>query len=223
MTENQREVEQHEAALRFNRPTQVVVRLRRLRRMPVIELSARRLGTVEEIYLDPVAGRLALIDVRAGSGSPAVRVPGTRIRRVGAHAVMLAGRDNVIVPPLPEDDDWIESENMIGMEVLDIGGDRTGYVNDVYLNRDTLAIEAYELETPWYEFHFRGPRLIMPNHVHACTQDLMIVVPPGVRAPMAVPAPTRSLQVGWEERTLRVPVAHRHAETEEEPPAARSA
>lgn len=191
--------------------------------MPVIELTARRLGNVEEIHLDPVEGRLALVDVRAGSGAPTIRVPGTRIRRVGTHAVMLAGRDDAVVPPLGDDDDRIESENIIGMEVLDIDGDRTGYINDVYLNRDTLAIEAYELETPWHAQPFRGPRLIMPNQVHACSQDLMIIVPRGARAPLSIMAPTRNLKVGWEERTLRVPISRQHADTEEESPGARTA
>ena len=139
MSDSQQEMEQREAALRFNRPTQVVVRLRRLRRLPVIELSARRLGNVEEVYVDPVGGRLAMIDVHAGSGAAAIRIPGARIRRVGAHAVMLVGSGDIIVPTLPEDEEnWIESENMLGMEVLDMDGDRTGFVNDVYLNPTRL-------------------------------------------------------------------------------------
>ncbi len=225
MSDSQQENEQREAALRFNRPTQVVVRLRRLRRLPVIELSARRLGNVDEVYVDPVGGRLAMIDVHAGLGAPAIRIPGSRIRRVGAHAVMLAGSNDVVVPTLPEEEEhWIESENMIGMEVLDMGGDRTGYVNDVYLNRDTLIVEAFELETPWQEHRFRGPRLIMPNQVHSCGKDLMIVVPRGARAAQPAAAPEmRNLQVGWEERTLRVPVNQQGALTEVDPPARRTA
>jgi uncharacterized protein YrrD len=225
VSDSQQATEQHEAPLRFNRPTQMVVRLRRLRRLPVIELSARRLGNVDEIYIDPVGGRLAMIDVHAGGGSPAIRIPGTRIRRVGAHAVMLAGRDDMIVPVLPEDEEqWIESENMIGMEVLDVDGDRTGFVNDVYLNRDTLAVEAFELETPWHEQRFRGPRLIMPNQVHSCGQDLMIVLPRGSRVALPATAPAmRSLRVGWEERTLRVPMGQHGAMADDEAPAARSA
>jgi uncharacterized protein YrrD len=225
VSDTQHENDQHEAALRFNRPTQVVVRLRRLRKLPVIELSARRLGNVEAIYLDPVGARLGMIDVHAGQGAPALRIPGSRIRRVGAHAVMLAGRDDGGTPILPEDEDqWVESENMIGIEVLDIGGDRTGYVKDVYLNRDTLAIEAFELETPWHEDRFRGPRLIMPGQVHSCSQDLMIIVPRGARTTSSETAPNlRNLRVGWEERTLRVPVGQQAAMSDLEPPMARSA
>ena len=113
---------------------------------------------------------------------------------------------------------------MLGMEVLDMDGDRTGFVNDVYLNRDTLTVEAFELDTPWHEHRFRGPRLIMPSQVHSCGQDLMIVVPRGSRVARPVAAPEmRNLQVGWEERTLRVPANPQAGMTEVEPPVRRTA
>ena len=100
----------------------------------------------------------------------------------------------------------------------------TGFVNDVYLNRDTLTVEAFELETPWHEHRFRGPRLIMPSQVHSCGQDLMIVVPRGSRVARPVAAPEmRNLQVGWEERTLRVPANPQAGMTEVEAPVRRTA
>jgi uncharacterized protein YrrD len=208
------------AALRFNRPTHVVVRLRRLRKMPVIELSARRLGNVEEIYLDPVGGRLGSLEVRGGILSSGERIAGTRIRRVGANAVMLAGKE--LSPALPEDDDWVESEDVLGMEVIDDGGDRMGFIQDVYVNRDTLAIEAYELETPWWEHQFRGPRLIMPGQIHSSSNDLMIALSrkrAAIEVPTATVAPERRFQVGWEERTVRVPFVPPQRPFEEEVPA----
>jgi sporulation protein YlmC with PRC-barrel domain len=193
--------------------------------MPVIDLTARRLGNVEEIYLDLRAARLSLIDVRAGQGMPSQRIAGARISRVGAHAIMLMGWVHGGLPSLPVDEEWIESENVLGMEVIDDGGDRIGYISDVYLNRDSLAIEAYELETPWYEDALRGPRLIMPGQVYSCSHDLMIAIPDGrtvVEAPVTTIAAERRFRVGWEERTLRVPV-QQYPAIETESPAAKTA
>jgi uncharacterized protein YrrD len=194
--------------------------------MPVIDLAARRLGHVDEIYLDTQAASLALLDVRAGQGIPAQRVAGARIRRVGAHAVMLTRNEHGGLPSLPEDEEWVDSENILGMEVIDDGGDRMGHISDVYLNRDTLAIEAYELETPWVEDIIRGPRLIMPPQVFSCSHDLMIAIPagqPAIETPVSMIPAERRFRVGWEERTLRVPSVQPRPSVEAEAPAAKTA
>jgi uncharacterized protein YrrD len=192
--------------------------------MPVIDLSARRLGNVEEIYLDTRSAHVALLEVQAGQGLPAQRIAGARIRRVGAHAVVLTGTEHGGLRSVPDDVDEVESENILGMEVIDDGGDRTGYIKDVYLNRDTLAIEAYELETPWLEDMVRGPRLIMPGQVYSCSHDLMIAVVRShgvLEAPVPAISGERRYRVGWEERTLRVPVGQ--PTTEVDTPGTKSA
>jgi hypothetical protein len=112
------------------------------------------------------------------------------------------------------------------MEVIDDGGDRMGFIQDVYLNRDTLAIEAYELETPWWEHQFRGPRLLMPGQIHSCSHDLMIALSrkrAAIEAPTATIAPERRFQVGWEERTVRVPFVPQHQTRMDEELPARTA
>jgi sporulation protein YlmC with PRC-barrel domain len=225
-------------ALRFNRPTPVVVRLQRLRRMPVVALSARRLGHIEAVYLDPTTSRVTAIAVPGGADAARVRIPAARIRRVGTHAVILGGREGgrdlratpaqaaavvqdresrYLAPEIAAPE--IAAEHLLGMEVLDDGGDRIGCIHDVYLHRETLAIAAYELETPWLESQFRGPRLILPAQVHACSHDLMIADRrAAIAAPSATGFPERPFPVGWEERRLRVPGAVRHAAPEEDAP-----
>jgi sporulation protein YlmC with PRC-barrel domain len=123
-----------------------------------------------------------------------------RARRIGHHAVVIEGGAEFVPTPL-ENDRWLESGALLGLEVLADGGDRVGYLSDVYVNRDTLAVEAYELRTPWWERWLGRPRLIMPDQVLASSHELMII-PDQRRA-------GQESETNWDEVTLTVPMGRR--------------
>jgi uncharacterized protein YrrD len=171
-------------------------RLTELRGMPVVDLSsASRIGSVTNIFVDPNAGRVQAIEVgRAGDISER-RINAVDIRRIGNDAVvMLAGTGNgVVVESLKES---LAVSTIVGLEVISESGDRVGHIADVCLNRETLEVEAYELETPAWERMFRGAARIEPDRVMLCSADVMIIGHPQsvtvtVSPPVQVPSTRR--------------------------------
>jgi len=162
---------------------QDVRRLSRMRGMPVVDLStAHRIGHVVDIFLDPNAGRLAALEVGPTRAFNQKRMDGRFVRRIGLQAIMTiapAGREEF---ELPTDDRVVDVDTMIGLEVLAEDGDRVGFVSDVYMNPDTLSIDAFELRTPPFERLMRGQRLVLPDAMLLCSRDLMIVPAEGGRA-----------------------------------------
>lgn len=154
-----------------------VVRLRELRRLPVVDLwVAKRVGTIKDVRIDPNAGRLASLEVRPGNGLGTLRVDCARVRRVGRRAVVLAGVDDPEpLPPEDAEEESLDSGTAAGLEVLDDCGERVGFVTDVYFDRSSLTVTAYELKTPLLQRWLHGPQLIPPDRVIACSHELMIV------------------------------------------------
>jgi uncharacterized protein YrrD len=148
-----------------------------LRGLPVIDSrSARRLGTVADVHVDPAAGRLAALDVQVPGTEAVERIPTERVRRVGHNAVMLKGGyglDDAAPPSVNQD--WLDLGILVGLEVLAESGDRIGRLADVHFDRDSLRVEAYELAVPALERWFGGGGRIEPDAVMACSRDLMIV------------------------------------------------
>src|SRR5919198_330453 len=148
-----------------------------VRGLPVIDSrSARRVGTVSDVHVDAAAGRLAALDVRVTDTDAIERIPAERVRRLGHDAVMLKGgyiSDNA--RPLKIGEDWLDLGVLVGLEVLADSGDRVGHLADVYVDQDSLRVEAYKLVVPVLERWFGGGSRIAPDVVTACSRDVMII------------------------------------------------
>jgi len=123
------------------------MRLKQLRGLPVIDpTAARRIGTIVDYQVDPVARRIAALDITPVDGGEGERVLSQRIRRVGSSAVILTTRGGSVPGALAEvDERWLDTSTAIGLEVMGDDGNRIGHLVDATFDQDSLAIEAYLL------------------------------------------------------------------------------
>jgi uncharacterized protein YrrD len=144
--------------------------------MTVVDLAkARRVGIVQEVFLDPSRGRLGGLEIGPAGEFPEPRVAGRDLRHLGQHAIVMR-TPRAEERAGPEGEDWgLPLPTVLGLEVLTDYGDRVGYLSDVYLNPDSLAVEAYELRTPLWERWLGRRRLVQPQQVLVCSAELMIV------------------------------------------------
>jgi uncharacterized protein YrrD len=145
--------------------------------MPVIDLShARRMGHVRNVFVDPDEAMLTGLSVGPSGEFPQARLLWSQIHRIGQHAIMIRASDSGGATSVHDERmDALDLQILHGLEVLDDKGDRVGYVSDVYLNPDTLAVRGYELRTSLWERLISGWRVVPPDSVLACSQDAMIV------------------------------------------------
>jgi len=167
------------------------MRLKELRGLPVIDpTAARKIGTVVDYQVDPVAGRIAALDITPVTGSEAERILSQRIRRVGSSAVILTARGGSMPSTGMElNERWLDTSTAVGLEVMGDDGNRIGHVEDATFNQDSLEIEAYLLSSGIVErLGGRGGR-IQPDRVHSCSRELMMVSTGQVQAPEVEPVP----------------------------------
>jgi uncharacterized protein YrrD len=152
-------------------------RLSQLPGMPVIDLShAHRMGHVRNVFVDPDEAVLTGISVGPSGEFPQARVPWSQIHRIGQHAIMIRASENDgAASAHHEREDPLDMQILNGLEVLDDDGDRVGYISDIYVNPDTLAVRGYELRTSLWERWMRGWRVVPPDGILACSRDAMIV------------------------------------------------
>jgi len=175
------------------------MRLKALRGLPVIDpTAARKVGTVLDYQVDPVAGRLAALDVNAIESGEAERILAHRIRRVGRHAVILTGRAGGTSNTTPDlNEHWLDASSLVGLEVLGDDGNRIGRLMDAGFDQDSLDIDAYLLRaTTWQRLTGRRGR-IQPKTVHACSRELMLVTTGRLKepAPASLDETTRGLDL----------------------------
>lgn len=174
------------------------MRVMELRGLPVIDpRSARRVGAVSDVHVDPAAGRVAALDIQATGGGADTeevaerleQVSADQIRRVGHSAVMLKGSyvADGARQPGPKDE-WLDLDTLVGLEVLGDGGDRVGNLVDAHFNPDSLRVEGYELAVPPLERWFGGGGRFTPEIVLACSRELMIIRASREREPQEEPA-----------------------------------
>jgi sporulation protein YlmC with PRC-barrel domain len=153
------------------------MRLKELRGLPVIDpTAARKIGNVVDYQIDPVAGRLAALDIDGGESEPNGRVLAQRIRRVGSSAVILTARGGAM-PGASADlnERWLDSSTLADLEVMGDDGNLIGHVVDATFDQDSLEIDAYLLNaTPFERLFGQGGR-ILPSKVHSCSRQLMII------------------------------------------------
>jgi len=153
------------------------MRLKELRGLPVIDpTAARKVGNVTDYQVDPVSGRIAALDITCVDDNESVRILAPRIRRVGHNAVILTARGGAAAnAPVEIAEHWLDGSTLIGLEVMGDDGNRIGRLLDASFNQDSLDLDAYLLRaTFWERLVSRGGRIV-PNRVHACSRELMIV------------------------------------------------
>jgi sporulation protein YlmC with PRC-barrel domain len=160
------------------------MRLKELRGLPVIDpTAARKVGTVVDYQVDPVAGRIAALDVTPASSGDSERILGQRIRRVGSSAVILTARGGGMPSGSVEvNERWLDTSTTVGLEVMGDDGNRVGQLVDAIFDQDSLDIQAYLLSSPWPDFLSHGRSRIQPDKVHACSRELMLVATGRVEA-----------------------------------------
>jgi sporulation protein YlmC with PRC-barrel domain len=183
------------------------MRLKELRGLPVIDpAAARKVGTVTDYQVDPVAGRVAALDIGSTESGEPQRILGHRIRRVGRHAVILTGRANASPSVVPElNDHWLDAGSLVGLEVMGDDGNSIGALIDGAFNQDSLEIDAYLLNgTLWEQLIGRRGR-IEPKQVHSCSRELMLISSGRVEEvvepdPAADEQPTTAMPLKTEDR-----------------------
>jgi len=153
------------------------MRLKELRGLPVIDpTAARKVGTVTDYQIDPVSGRIAGVDITSVDDNDGARILAPRIRRVGQNAVILTARGGAAPnAPVEISEHWLDASTLIGLEVMGDDGNRVGRLLDASFDQDTLELDAYLLKASlWERLISRGGRIV-PNRVHACSRELMLV------------------------------------------------
>jgi uncharacterized protein YrrD len=165
------------------------MRLKQLRGLPVIDpTAARKIGSVSDYQVDPVSGRLAALDVTPLGNGEAERVLAQRIRRVGSSAVILTARGGSAPSTTTEmNEHWLDTSATVGLEVMGDDGVRIGQLVDATFDQDTLQIDAYLLQSSFFEQLFGRRGRITPDAVHSCSRELMMVATGHVRPADEVP------------------------------------
>jgi uncharacterized protein YrrD len=153
------------------------MRLKQLRGLPVIDpTAARKVGTVSDYQVDPVSGRLAALDIAPAASGEGERILAQRIRRVGSSAVILTARGGSAPSTTSEvNDHWLDTSTTVGLEVMGDDGMRIGHLVDASFDQDTLQIDAYLLQSSFFDQLFGRRGRIAPDTVHSCSRELMMV------------------------------------------------
>ncbi len=201
-------------------------------RVVVDPTTARKRGVVVDVLVDATTARLAAVDISAPEAEGAERIPADWIARIGRDAVMLArtSAPEDGEPPGPTDD-CLDYDSLVGLEVLDEGGDRVGYLQDAQVDPDSLSVTAYELTGAAWRRWLRWSSEIGSDEVTSWSRELMLVrarrpteqVVPGVlrRTAEAEPAAADDTWAGQGEQPEHpAPPAQDATETERRRPAA---
>jgi sporulation protein YlmC with PRC-barrel domain len=174
------------------------MRLKEIRGLPVIDpTAARKIGTVVDYQVDPVAGRIAALDITPVTGAEGERILAQRIRRIGSSAVILTARGGA-APSESIDivERWLDTSTTIGLEVMGDDGNRIGHLVDATFNQESLAIETYLLRATTFSERMFGRRgRIQPDKVHSCSRELMMVSTGRVKAAELASEETSSLDL----------------------------
>jgi uncharacterized protein YrrD len=133
---------------------------------------------------------LAALDVTPAASGAAERILAQRIRRVGSSAVILTARGGSAPSTTSEvNDHWLDSSTTVGLEVMGDDGMRIGHLVDAMFDQDTLQIEAYLLQTSFFDQLFGRRGRIAPDTVHSCSRELMMVATGHLKPAEEAPAP----------------------------------
>src|SRR5579859_8012164 len=142
-------------------------------RQVVDPTTARKRGKVVDVLVDPTTARLAWIIIARNDEGPPEHIAAAMIARIGRAAVMLRRQVDSDLEILVEGrDKYLDYESLVGLEVLDEGGDPVGRLQDARIDPDRLVITAYALvDAGWRRWLHRATD-IGPGEVTSWSRDL---------------------------------------------------
>jgi len=118
----------------------------------VIDLeSAKKIGYIDEILLDPTQGQIAAFRVAEGSsltgGGRKVMVPSSAVESIGPEAIMIRSNGDTLAPEGPHDE-FPRLSKVKGRKVVSEGGKLLGAIDDVLIDGADGRIHGYTLKDP---------------------------------------------------------------------------
>src|SRR5262252_7100443 len=117
------------------------MRVSELKDRPVIDpTTARKLGRIVDVLLDPTARQLVGVIIAPERGDSAEqKISASLIARIGVDAVMLCDETDQDTLEVDADrDGYLDYTSLVGLEVLDDGGNHVGHLNDARIDPDSL-------------------------------------------------------------------------------------
>ena len=161
------------------------MRMTELKGRAVIDpTTARKRGVVVDVLVDATTARLAAVDVAPPEAESPERIPADSIARIGRHAVMLTrgspSSPSTSSSAAAEDGsgevvDRLDYGSLVGLEVLDEGGERVGYLQDAQVDPESLAVTAYELAGAAWRRWLHRKSEIGSEEVTSWSRELMLV------------------------------------------------
>ena len=159
-------------------------------RQVVDPATASKRGRVVDVLVDPTTKRLAGLTIAADGQESHQEISARHIARIGRAAVMLRREvDGDVGDTDLRHEDYLDYATLVGLEVLDEGGDRVGRLLDAKIDPDRLAITAYALVGAGWRRWLGSLSDITPSQVSSWSRELMLVQPRAAAAStFAVPA-----------------------------------
>ncbi len=153
------------------------MRITQLRGLRVISLSeALKMGTVEDVLLDPTGRWIAALRVRAGGPmSKTHLVMRQAVKRVGQHAVILGAPVGTTETDEPALDRLIDLKTFIGLEVVTDEGTLLGRIHDAEIDPQTLNIIEYNLVRNFWDNYLQTGLRVSAQNTLSGSKDVLIV------------------------------------------------
>ncbi len=160
-------------------------------RQVVDPITASKRGRVVDVLVDPTTKCLAGLTIAADGEDSHQEISARHIAPIGSAAVMLRREVQGDVSDTDlRHEDYLDYASLVGLEVLDEGGDRVGRLQDANIDPDRLAVTGYALVgTGWWRRWLGSPSDVAPSQVSSWSRELMLVQPTtGVGSRFAAPA-----------------------------------
>ncbi len=173
-------------------------------RQVVDPTTAAKRGRVVDVLVDPTTKYLAGLTIAADGEESHHEISARHIARIGSAAVMLRREiEGDVGDTNLRHEDYLDYASLVGLEVLDEGGDLVGRLQDAKLDPDRLAITGYTLIGTGWRAWLGSLGDITPSQVSSWSRELMLVQPrTGAASSFAAPA-TGSIPTGQSQSSDR--------------------
>ncbi len=162
----------------LSRDSMAQMRITHLRGLRVISLSeALKMGTVDDVLLDPTCRWVAALRVRAGGAmSKTHLVTRQAVKRVGQHAVIIGAPVGVTEETSePSLDRLIDLKTFIGLEVVTDEGTLLGRIHDADIDTQTLNVIDYALVRNFWDNYLQTGLRVSAQDTLSGSKDVLIV------------------------------------------------
>ena len=155
------------------------MRVTELRGRQVVDpITASKRGRVVDVLVDPTTRCLAGLTIAADGEESHQEISARHIARIGSAAVMLRREvEGDVFDTELRHEDYLDYGSLVGLEVLDEGGDRVGRLQDAKIDPEHLAITAYALVGAGWRRWLGSMSDITPSQVSSWSRELMLVQP----------------------------------------------